>query len=218
MATKIKMCGMTRQVDAQVAAGLGVDMLGVVLVPETPRFMSEAAIIREFSSVWANPGATLEFVGVMRNIGDMPGPVAANRFSLFQTYVDPRGANDESVARRWIAAYRVKDEETLNAIKDQGIWGEALLLDAYHPYKLGGAGEKFDWSLAIEAQKRFECPVILAGGLTPENVYGAILKVHPWGVDVSSGIESRPGIKNVDKMTAFVDAVRAADKVLASGR
>ena len=84
------------------------------------------------------------------------------------------------------------------------------MLDAYSPEARGGTGEKFNWDLAVEAQK-FGKPIFLAGGLTPENVADAVRKVRPFGVDVSSGVESSPGKKDHAKIRAFIAAVRAAD-------
>ena len=97
-------------------------------------------------------------------------------------------------------------------------WGkgepDAVLLDAYHPDKLGGAGATFDWVLARKAKDAFRKPIILAGGLTPENVGEAIAAVRPYAVDVSSGVESEPGRKDLGKLRAFIDAVRRADEEL----
>ena len=84
-------------------------------------------------------------------------------------------------------------------------------MDAYHKDKLGGSGETFNWDLAIEAKRRFDVPIILAGGLTPDNVEEAIAKVQPYAVDVSSGVEAEPGRKDHAKLKAFLQAVRRAD-------
>jgi phosphoribosylanthranilate isomerase len=101
----------------------------------------------------------------------------------------------------------VRDESSLAALEQFGT--EAFLLDAYSPSGLGGTGEKFNWNLAVAA-KKFGRPIFLAGGLTPENVAAAVKQVQPFGVDVSSGVESAPGKKDAAKVRAFIAAVRAA--------
>ena len=106
-------------------------------------------------------------------------------------------------------AFRIRDAESLKEISNYAT--EAYLLDAYSPDARGGTGERFNWDLAIEAQK-FGKPVFLAGGLTPENVADAVRKVRPFGVDVSSGVESAPGKKDHAKIRAFIAAVRTVSK------
>ena len=104
-------------------------------------------------------------------------------------------------------AFRIRDAASLKEIPNYPT--DAYLLDAYSAKERGGTGEKFNWDLALAAQK-FGKPVFLAGGLTPENVADAVRKVRPFGVDVSSGVERSPGKKDHAKIRAFIDAVRAA--------
>jgi phosphoribosylanthranilate isomerase len=106
-------------------------------------------------------------------------------------------------------AIRIRDAASLKELAN--FTTDAYLLDAYAPAARGGTGEKFNWELAVEAQK-FGKPVFLAGGLTPENVADAVRKVRPFGVDVASGVESSPGKKDHAKIRAFIAAVRNADK------
>src|SRR6185437_7027858 len=112
---------------------------------------------------------------------------------------------------RIIPAIRVSDAGTLDSVAARRLKCHALLLDAYHPGKLGGSGETFNWELAVEAKRRFGKPIILAGGLTPDNVEEAIATVRPYAVDVSSGVEAEPGRKDHAKLKAFLQAVRRAD-------
>ncbi len=117
-----------------------------------------------------------------------------------------------------VRAFRVRDtgslDEIANALDSGRRRPTALLLDTYAGDRLGGTGETFNWDLAIEAKRRFSLPLILAGGLTPENVEEAIAVTTPYGVDVSSGIEAKPGRKDHKRMTEFVRAVRRADERL----
>jgi phosphoribosylanthranilate isomerase len=106
-------------------------------------------------------------------------------------------------------AFRIQNAESLQELPKYPT--EAWLLDAYSPEERGGTGEKFNWNLAVEAQK-FGRPVFLAGGLTPENVAGAVRKVRPFGVDVASGVESSPGKKDAAKVREFIAKVRKAEK------
>jgi phosphoribosylanthranilate isomerase len=106
-----------------------------------------------------------------------------------------------------VKALRVRDAESLKTLEN--FHTDALLLDAYSKAGLGGTGEKFNWDLAIAAQK-FGKPIFLAGGLTPENVADAVRQVQPFAVDVSSGVESAPGKKDAAKVRAFIQAVRNA--------
>jgi phosphoribosylanthranilate isomerase len=103
-------------------------------------------------------------------------------------------------------AFRIRDAESLKELPNYQT--DAYLLDAFSPEARGGTGEKFNWELAVEAQK-FGKPVFLAGGLTPKNVAAAVLKVRPFGVDVASGVESSLGKKDHAKLRAFIAAVRA---------
>jgi phosphoribosylanthranilate isomerase len=102
-------------------------------------------------------------------------------------------------------AFRIRDAGSLRPIPSYKT--DAWLLDAYSPHKTGGTGEKFDWDLALEAQKLGR-PIFLAGGLTPENVAEAVARVQPYGVDVSSGVEAAPGKKDHAKVRAFIQAAR----------
>ena len=111
---------------------------------------------------------------------------------------------------RLLTAFRARDEGVLDTIRDEG--AATFLLDAYSPDAPGGTGRAFDWALAARARELGR--LILAGGLTAENVARAIRDVRPFGVDVSSGIEDAPGLKNAERMRAFVRAVRDADRAL----
>jgi phosphoribosylanthranilate isomerase len=118
----------------------------------------------------------------------------------------------ELAGTRVVKAFRARDESILTEIEE---WAAPFfLLDTWHPAQAGGTGERFDWDIARRAHRFGK--FILAGGLTPENVGNAIREVRPFGVDVSSGIEKSPGIKDPAKIRAFVDAVRAADREAAA--
>jgi phosphoribosylanthranilate isomerase len=207
MKTRVKICGVTNLADAQAAVEAGADALGLNFYEKSPRHISlEAAaeISRQLPPFVLRVGvfvdAPEEFVlraiaecglTMLQFHGDEP-PEFCARFGLMS-----------------MKAFRIRDEKSLAELPR--FQTDAYLLDAYSPEARGGTGEKFNWDLAVEAQK-FGRPIFLAGGLTPENVADAVRKVRPFGVDVSSGVESSPGKKNHAKIRAFIAAVRHADK------
>ncbi len=129
-----------------------------------------------------------------------------------QHYEDtPRSTRASGMAGQRIRAFRMRDESTLREIEAYREPVGAILLDTYHKDKLGGSGETFDWSLAAQAKALTDRPIILAGGLTPENVQDALEAVRPYAVDVSSGVETSPGVKDHAKIKAFIRAVREWD-------
>lgn len=215
--TRVKICGITNEADARAAVDAGADALGFIRVPGTPRWVPDHVLVRVAYAVRPFVSSVL----VVRC------PEDANDHSAgYVQFYEGDDANEPVCARergdalpfpsagQYIRAFRVRDESSLREIADYPHRARvaAYLLDAYHESALGGAGQTFDWNLAVQAkQLAGDVPVILAGGLTPENVAEAVAKVRPWAVDVSSGVEAAPGRKDHEKVRAFVRAVRAAD-------
>lgn len=205
--TRIKFCGMTRAEDVRAACELGVDAIGMVFAQRSPRRLEagQAAVLR------ADVAAGIEAVALfMDNSEDEVAAVIAQvRPSLLQFH----GSEDEGFCSSFGLPY-------LKAIAmgdagGQGVdWSarypgaSALLLDSHALGGAGGSGHTFDWS-RIPAQ--LGKPFLLAGGIHPGNVFDAVRSVRPWGVDVSSGIERAPGIKDATRMRRFVEEVRRAD-------
>ncbi len=204
MQTKVKICGVTNVADALAAAEAGADMIGLNFYEGSPRHLTVQTAV-EISralpplilrvGVFVNPTEAL----VMRAIGDCG-------LSLLQFHGDETSEFCTQFGLMSIKALRVRDAESLAALEN--FQTDAFLLDAHSKSGLGGTGEKFNWDLAIAARK-FDKPIFLAGGLTPENVAEAVRKVRPFAVDVSSGVESAPGKKDHAKVRAFIAAVRA---------
>lgn len=196
---RIKICGITCVADALLAAELGADALGVIAVPGTPRFVAPetAVLIRAVLP----PFLPLVIVAqTAQQASGYPGDL----FQLFDGSLSEHS--------RCIRVVRVRDQESLVAVASAAAEPvSAVLLDAYHEKALGGAGVAFDWSLAVAA-KALLCgkPLILAGGLTPENIAEAIALVRPYAVDVSSGVEAAPGKKDPQKLRDFIAAARSA--------
>lgn len=205
--TRIKICGITNLDDALAAVEYGADALGFIRVEESPRFVDWVHDI-----VRAVPPFVMR-VGVYRDATEyMIDPFAdpPTCFDACQYYAWSGKRRTRSCAR-YIPAMRVQDRSSLDQVEEFLPYADALLLDTHHPDKLGGSGETFNWDLAVAAKDRFKLPVILAGGLTPENVGEAIRRARPYAVDVSSGVEASPGRKDHAKLKAFMEAVRAAD-------
>jgi len=200
---KVKICGITSVADGLAAAGAGADLIGLMFYERSPRhvtFATAAEIARALppfivkAGVFVNPDKDV----VRRAIGDCG-------VSLLQFHGEEPPEFCTQFGVMSMKAFRVRDAASLGALTNYPT--DAWLLDAFSPDAHGGTGAKFNWDLAIEA-KKFGRPIFLAGGLTPENVGDAVRQVQPFGVDVSSGVESAPGKKDHAKVRVFIHAVR----------
>ncbi len=209
--TRIKICGITNTEDAQAAVDYGADMLGFIFVPESPRFVGhDSQRVRRLLHdvpplVWR--------VGVFDTPhADFSGPPELHAVQYYHapTLVQRGAFAPYSHTPIPIKAFRVKDEESVKDIVTDRDPKEIILLDAYSPKALGGTGHTFNWDLAQQV-KRMGLPIILAGGLTPDNIAEAVTAVRPYGVDVSSGVEAEPGRKDHGKLRAFIQAIREVD-------
>ena len=202
--TRIKICGLTNRLDAVAAAEAGANLLGFIGVPGGPRYLDTQ---QHWEITEDLPPFVQRVIVVQR-----PGDDEEYGSDYVQHYEDTDWATRASgIAWKRIRVFRMRDESSLAEIEAFAEPVGAILLDTYHKDKLGGAGETFDWSLAVRAKALTDRPIILAGGLTPENVQDALEAVHPYAVDVASGVESAPGIKDHGKIRAFVRAVREWD-------
>ena len=204
MDVKVKICGITSVADGLTAAEAGADLIGLMFYDQSPRYISlstAAEIARAVPpfvmkvGVFVNPEPEL----VMRAIGECG-------LSMLQFHGEETPEFCTQFGVMSMKAFRIRDAASLVTLPDYAT--DAYLLDAFSSEARGGTGEKFNWDLAVEA-KRFGKPILLAGGLTPKNVTAAVKQVQPFGVDVSSGVESAPGKKDVAKVRAFIAAARA---------
>lgn len=206
--TRIKICGITRATDLDAAVAAGADALGLVFYGPSPRCVSAQLAAELVARVPAFVSTVGLFVnepanGVAAVLDTVP-------LDLLQFHGDEDAAYCAAFRRPWIKAARVKPGFDLleYALRFAGAPGNVgLLLDA-HVEGFGGGGRAFDWSLIPAA---LPLPVILSGGLHPGNVVEAIRRVRPWAVDVSSGVESAKGIKDMRKISEFIAGVRHAD-------
>jgi phosphoribosylanthranilate isomerase len=205
MDVKVKICGLTNVQDALDAYEAEADMFGFMLSEQSPRHISiETA--REIARQM--PPATMRVaVYVNARVEQVMFALRICDFAGLQFHGDEPPAYCRQFAVKTIKAFRIHDRDSLGPIAAYDT--DYILLDSYVPGQPGGTGETFNWDLAAEARELGK-PIILAGGLTPENVARAVRVVQPFAVDVSSGVESTPGKKDRQKMRDFVAAVRGA--------
>ena len=203
--TRIKFCGITSAQDAEQAIALGVDALGFVLVPQSPRAIAAA----DAAKIRAGLPPFISTVALFRNVGaaTVRAAIKILQPDILQFHGDEDVMFCEQFGLPYFKAVAMAKPQDLSALATKFASAKALLLDSHGPQGMGGTGQTFDWTMVKAVNK----PLILAGGLKPENVAEGIRQVRPYAVDVSSGIESAPGIKNFEKMRDFVQAVRLAD-------
>ena len=212
--TRVKICGITRLEDAELAIELGASALGFNFYRASPRYIApEAAreIIRRAIpplvmavGVFADEVDAERIIAVARESGVSAIQLHGPRF--------PSSADGFRWAYPLIRAVAVDENFEPESLRDLTPGEDGvIMLDAYHPILKGGTGQTIDWAKAREAKKYAR--VILAGGLTPENVGEAIRQVRPFAVDVASGVEAAPGVKDTSKLCAFFNAVREADEI-----
>ena len=205
--TRIKICGITNNRDAHEASRLGADMLGFVFYKSSPRYITcgcakeieqglSGDIVKVGVFVDESPDALL---GIAQSVG----------LDMAQLHGEETVEYCGNIKKhlKVIKAFRIKDRKGLSRINDYD--ADFYLLDTYRSRLRGGTGKVFDWGLVSGFE--FLRPVILSGGLNSENVLKAIKTVSPYGVDVSSGVEKRPGEKDLELMRGFIETVRKAD-------
>ena len=202
---RIKICGITNLEDAILSAALGADALGFIFYPKSPRQVApETAreIIAQLPPFVAAVGVFVdEAAAVVQEVAAKVG------LDWVQLHGQESPDYCRNLGRKVIKGFRIQDEDSLRRLADYQGAAQALLLDAYKKGQVGGTGTAFDWRLAREAQKYGR--IILAGGLTPENVAQAINIALPAAVDAASGTEAAPGKKDPAKLRAFFKAIKA---------
>ncbi len=203
--TRVKVCGITRPEDAEAADRAGADAVGLIFAPSPRRIdLWQATAIERVLSPW------IVRVGVFVDAGlaAMDRAIAAARLDVLQLHGSetPEFVRKvrEEFGLRIVKSVRVGDGLDLVRLDEYEV--DAFLFDTYVPGRAGGTGKTFDWDLAVPWARRVR--LILAGGLTPENVGEAVRRVRPYGVDVASGVEREPGVKDHTKMQRFIANVR----------
>ena len=203
MIVKVKICGITSAADALAAVDAGADALGFMFYAPSPRnvnFDVAAEIIRQLPPFVAKVGV---FVNPAED--EVRRAIAECGLDTLQFHGEETPEFCRRFGLKTMKAFRVRDAESLR--QTDAYANEAWLLDSYVAGQLGGTGARFNWDLATEAARGHT--VLLAGGLTPENAAEAVRKVRPYGLDVSSGVESAPGRKDAAKVRAFIAAAKS---------
>jgi phosphoribosylanthranilate isomerase len=205
MRTRVKICGITRPADGVAAAQAGADAIGLVFYPKSPRYLSAERAIEIRDALPPFVQTVALFVNAdAAQVSQVLGRVKP---SLLQFHGDETPEFCGQFGVPYVRAARVRQGldliEYLRPFASAAAWLLDSFVEAY-----GGVGERFDWSLV---PRRLERPLILSGGLERGNVAEAVRKLRPWGVDVSSGVESAKGIKDAAKIAAFIAEVRNAD-------
>lgn len=195
---RVKICGITNLEDARLAVDAGADALGFVFCEASPRSVSPeqaAGIIRHLPPFIQTVGLFVnEALSVVNETADACG------LDIIQLHGEESPEFCAAVSRRVIKALRIRDAASLKPMASYRV--SAFLLDAWSSSAHGGTGRTFNWDIAAGVAKRER--IVLAGGLTTGNVADAIRQVHPYGVDVSSGVESAPGTKDAEKVSEFI--------------
>jgi phosphoribosylanthranilate isomerase len=227
---KVKICGITTLADALAAIDAGAELLGFNCYPQSPRYIAPQACTQIVSAITdyvlriANPTKrkthSVILIGVFVNApaAEITATLDACGLHLAQLHGDEPPEMLAALGKRAFKALRPVDADALaNALRNYPPRSDAptYLIDAYHPTMYGGAGQIGNWSLATMLAE--QSPVLLAGGLTPANVATAVAQVMPWGVDVASGVESSPGVKDHAKMRAFIQNAKKANQQKSKG-
>jgi phosphoribosylanthranilate isomerase len=203
--TRVKICGITREEDLEAAVSTGADALGFVFYPSSPRFLTAkraAELVRRLP-----PFVTSVGLFVNPEAAFVEDVLCHAPLDLLQFQGDESPGFCEQFRHPYLKVARMRPGVDLVEFARAFASARGLLLDAYVE-GYGGAGQVFDWSLV---PRNLPLPVVLAGGLTAENISSAIRKLRPWAVDVSSGVEQAKGIKDAAKIAAFIAAVKNAD-------
>lgn len=208
MRTRVKICGFTQVQDAVIAAKLGVDAIGLVFYPPSPRSISiekAAEIVRALPAF-----VTVVALFVDEQESQIFEVLSELSIDCIQFHGDEPADACRIYNKPYIKAIRMKQELDVLKIAMQYQDASALLLDAYHPGIKGGSGNQFDWNLIPAV---CPLPVVLAGGLQQDNIKQAVESVRPYALDVSSGVEIAKGIKDATKMTAFFQEINKSDRL-----
>jgi len=202
MRTRAKICGITRVEDALAAVAAGADAIGLVFYAPSPRHVSieQAAAISDALPAFVSVVAL--FVNASQQ--EVQNVLDNVHIDVLQFHGDETEAHCVQFGLPYLKAIRVKADTNLLQYTGAYSTAKALLLDTYSKHAVGGTGEVFDWSLIPQ---NLPMPIILAGGLTPENVAEAIKQVQPYAVDVSGGVEATKGIKDSAKIAALMAAI-----------
>lgn len=207
MRTRVKICGFTRVEDAVHAACLGVDAIGLVFYSPSPRNVEIPSAIQIVKALPAFVSIVALFVN--EKATRVQEVLEKVNIDCIQFHGDEPAVFCRGFGKPYIKAARMQQGVDIDALSHEYHDAAGILLDAYHPDTQGGTGQCFDWQMIPDHCNK---PIILAGGLTPENARQAVQKVTPYALDVSSGVEAGKGIKDAARMAVFIKEVNEADR------
>ncbi|PSN20127.1 phosphoribosylanthranilate isomerase [filamentous cyanobacterium CCP5] len=214
---QVKICGITRVDQAIAIAHAGATALGFICVRKSPRYIEPGAIAAITAQIHAQFDASIETVGVFANaeLSTLEATAAQANLSGIQLHGSESPAFCQQVkvhspGKRIIKALRIRDSADLDQVQTYAAVVDALLLDAYHPQMLGGTGQTLDWD-SLESF-RPGCPWLLAGGLNPDNIAVALTRLAPDGIDLSSGLEVSPGIKDLQRVEQLFRVLKGCNR------
>lgn len=208
----VKICGLCSESDLEQVSALRPDAIGFVQWPKSKRYVNP-----EHVGKWNTPEG-------IRRVGVFVAPTEAElahaaqhgRFDVLQVHRVSSGWTLDREIFQGVEVWRALNPDELY-FDESGFKYDRYLLDSFDPKTIGGTGKTCDWEKAFALVQSMETPVLLAGGLTPENVAEAIERVGPWGVDVSSGVETEPGVKDMAKVEAFISICRGYSRTTEGG-
>lgn len=203
--TRIKICGLTREEDTQLACDLGADAIGLNFYPGSKRFLDLGLARRIRASIPAFVSAVGLFVNPERS--EVEAVLGALHLDCLQFHGDESPEFCRSFAMPYMKVIRVREGLDIKEEISKYSESSAILLDSYDKNAFGGTGLRFDWEVARRCVQDKQARIVLAGGLRADNVAAAIAQVQPYAVDVSSGVESAPGVKDTQSLKAFFDEV-----------
>mgnify|MGYP000040488936 CR=1 FL=1 len=207
MRTRIKVCGFTDPENAVAAASEGIDAIGLVFYPPSPRHVTLEQAQEIVAAVPAFVTTVALFVDASQ--GAIEEVLSQVPIDLIQFHGDETATFCRSLGRPFVKAVRMRPETDLMQIAEDFYDASALLLDTYHPDLKGGTGHHFDWNLIPE---NFPIPIVLAGGIGVENAQQAIGQAQPYALDVSSGVERYKGMKDINKIVELITEVELGDR------
>jgi phosphoribosylanthranilate isomerase len=209
MRTRVKICGFTRVEDAVCAANLGVDAIGLVFYPPSPRHVDIDLAVKIVKALPAFVSVVALFVDEQE--AQIREVLERVTIDCLQFHGDESADACRLYGKRYMKAVRVQQDINIPALASHYHDAAGLLLDAYHPGAKGGTGSSFDWGLIPE---QCALPIVLAGGLDIANAKLAVQTVRPYALDVSSGVEEQKGVKDALKMAAFIREVNEGDRII----
>ena len=203
----IKICGITREEDAASAVMLGASAIGLVFFAGSARGVTAEDVL----TILPNQLTGTKVFGLFVNPSaeDVRVVLATARVDCLQFHGEESEAFCASFNKPYMKAFRVKADANLESEIQEYSSADLILLDTYDEKVPGGTGKSFDWTLAESIRRDSDIRLVLAGGLNPSNVSTAVQRLHPFGIDVSSGVESAPRLKDFNKMKKFIEGARS---------